>query len=69
MKRLLLVPLVFLLTSCSYGSRYEALQACYKWREKFRNSVPYCHYEDHTNQILGRTTGPHPQKVLKRFKY
>ena len=34
MKRLLLTPLLFLLSSCSYGSFYEARGACYEWREK-----------------------------------
>ena len=31
MKRLLLLPLIFLLTSCGYGSRYEAEEACSDW--------------------------------------
>ena len=34
MKRLLLVPLIFLLTACGYGSRYEAEEACKKWEDK-----------------------------------
>lgn len=37
MKRLLLIPLVFFLVSCStnnYGSRAEAKSACDKWTKK-----------------------------------
>ena len=34
MKRLLLAPLILVLSSCSYGSYYEAQQACRKWASK-----------------------------------
>ena len=34
MKRLLIAPLILLLTSCSYGSFYEAQEACEEWRDK-----------------------------------
>ena len=34
MKRLLLFPLVLVLTSCGYASKYEANQACDAWEKK-----------------------------------
>ena len=34
MRRLLLAPLILVLSSCSYGSSYEARKACGEWREK-----------------------------------
>ena len=31
MKRLLIAPLLLMLTSCGYGSKYEAKRACEDW--------------------------------------
>ena len=58
MKRLLLFPLVLVLTSCGYASKYEANQACDAWEKKgptrtspakkgppgFRDSPEYTYY-------------------------
>ena len=34
MRRLLLAPLILVLSSCSYGSFYEAEKACFNWIDK-----------------------------------
>jgi len=72
-KKLLLFPLLItFLSSCSYGSYFEAYSACQKWREKkgYRNYD--CRDDSATNKILGRDTSAdlsRDYKVLKRFKY
>ena len=33
MKRLIIAPLLLMLTSCGYGSEYEAREACQRWRQ------------------------------------
>tara|TARA_B100000212_G_scaffold147088_1_gene110469 strand:- start:1117 stop:1431 length:315 start_codon:yes stop_codon:yes gene_type:complete len=64
MKRFYLLPLfLMMLTSCKYGSYYEAKEACYEWSSKFpditvtsignRYDYRYCREEKETNQLLG----------------
>ena len=60
MKRLLLFPLVLVLTSCGYGSLYEARDACSEGTGYDR-----CLEEDESKQVLGIRNG----KVIKRFPY
>ena len=69
MKRLLLFPLVLVLTSCGYGSRYEALDACHDWVEKgpLMDRRPVCRVEKETKQVLG--FDDKYGKVIKRFGY
>tara|TARA_B100000214_G_C23627638_1_gene472453 strand:- start:116 stop:352 length:237 start_codon:yes stop_codon:yes gene_type:complete len=78
MKRFLLAPLILLvLSSCSYGSYYEARQACDKWKEA-GSSVERrdCWNETYTNQVIGgidisKSNSIYESnfKVIKRFKY
>tara|TARA_B100000700_G_scaffold215670_1_gene237059 strand:+ start:1033 stop:1257 length:225 start_codon:yes stop_codon:yes gene_type:complete len=74
MKRLLLFPLVLILTSCGYGSLYEARNACNDWARD-RNGSTYdfyydCEEEQQTNQVLGyQENNALEVKVLKRFRY
>ena len=75
MKRLLLAPLCFLLTSCGYSSNYEANIACSKWAEAGGEytveyapgigtySIRHCREDGKTNKILGIET-----KGLKKGK-
>ena len=48
-----------MLTSCKYGSYYEAREACDEWKNKvpitvtLRISYRYCRDEKETNQLLG----------------
>ena len=71
MKSLLLFPLVLVLTSCSYGSLYEAQNACDDWVDKNNEKKStkvrnfYCIVEEETNQVLGTKD----DRVLERFGY
>ena len=70
MKRLLLAPLLLVMTSCSYGSLYEAETACLEWQYKggtFHRSVSdekelirWCETETITKQVLGLV---HPEVI------
>ena len=71
MRRLLLAPLILVLSSCSYGSYYEADKACQKWVSKggsyeyesntskrtyvSTSKLRECLIEEDTKQILGFT--------------
>ena len=76
MKRLLITPLLLMLTSCGYGSLYEAKQACSAWEENGPSSTNdsgytyktrNCKVEEKTKQVLGLKR--YKGKVLKRFSY
>ncbi len=68
MRLLLLAPLILVLSSCGYGSYYEAERACDKWEDAggtyswfyslyekdVESLLRDCFEEDKTNQILGR---------------
>ena len=75
MKRLLLPILLLLLTGCKYGSEYEALSACDKWREKQWETQDVsieCRRERSTRKILAIVSerGYGSDKVVKkRFAY
>ena len=56
MKRLLLAPLLLMLTSCGYGSLYEAQLACANWKDNQRekDGVRFaCEQEPETMKMLG----------------
>ena len=63
MKRLLLAPLLLVMTSCSYGSLYEAETACLEWKYKGgtytvfnkKELIRECETETITKQVLGLT--------------
>ena len=69
MKRLLLFPLVLVLTSCGYGSLYEARDACQDFYDNHGKNMKgtsfQCVEEDETNQVLATKD----YKVIKRFPY
>ena len=63
MKRLLLVPLIFFLGSCSYGSRHQAMEACLKWAKEGGTIKTYfsdkllrrkCKVEKETRKVIGQ---------------
>tara|TARA_B100001989_G_C24327445_1_gene358245 strand:+ start:422 stop:643 length:222 start_codon:yes stop_codon:yes gene_type:complete len=73
MKRLLIPLILVLLTGCKYGSEYEAVQACDKWRYKQTEEVYiFCEKESSTRKILGifsKNAGGFDGVVKKRFAY
>ena len=61
MKRFYLLPLfLVMLTSCKYGSYYEAKKSCNEWSKKVQYKIDgvernyrFCRKEEETNQMLG----------------
>ena len=67
MKRLLFVPLIFLLTSCGYGSRYEAEEACKKWEDKGAQYI-WVKGQETVNKYEWVGLGSYRRKVLTPVK-
>ena len=73
MNRLILPLLLLFLSSCKYGSEFEAKKACEKWSNKGNQIKRYhfCQNDASTKKILGLYTEQYIPlgKVKKRFNY
>ena len=74
MKRLLLAPLLLILTSCGYGSSYEASRACDNYQRKYKDNPSFyawCIDDARTNKYVlqGYDYGKEKSRVVKKFSY
>ena len=71
MKRLLHAPLLLMLTSCGYGSSYEAELACKNFQEKLIGKPAWCIDDPRTRKYLLEIYDFDTEKyrVVKRFSY